>query len=96
MMTLRLGIIISGLMLAMYVCPVLATKQNPRLHHTGSATASAITEEQAFAIAQQHIKGRVLAINLIDQVYRIKILDPQGTMHIIMIDAQRGAIVPAH
>jgi uncharacterized membrane protein YkoI len=47
-------------------------------------------------IAQQHFKGRVLAITHPDNVYRIKILSEQGTIHIVLINATDGTVISAH
>ncbi len=55
--------------------------------------AGGISEQRAIAIAQQHFRGRVLAINQADRVYRIKILSDQGTVQTILIDALNGAVV---
>lgn len=72
--------------------------QNPIIHYQPShdATPATINEEKAIRIVQQHIKGRVLAINLLDQTYRIKLLDYQGGMHIIQVSAQDGTIISTH
>ena len=55
-----------------------------------------ITEQKAIAIAQQHFKGRVLAINHDDNIYRIKILSNQGTVHTILINATDGSVISTH
>ncbi|PXW89631.1 peptidase YpeB-like protein [Nitrosomonas sp. Nm84] len=66
-------------------------------YRTNSTIPSAgITEQKAITIAQQRFKGRVLAINHSDDVYRIKILSSQGTIHIILINALDGAIISTH
>lgn len=67
--------------------------QYQRSHDT---TFVNIDEEKAIRIVQQHIKGRVLAINLLDQTYRIKLLDYHGGMHIIQVSAQDGSIISTH
>lgn len=58
-----------------------------------SNSADSISEQQAIAIAQQHFRGRVLAINRSGNLYRIKILSDQGTVHSVLINAQNGALV---
>lgn len=55
-----------------------------------------ITEQKAITVAQQHFKGRVLAINHSDNIYRIKILSDQGTVHTILINAIDGTVISAH
>ncbi|WP_295625699.1 PepSY domain-containing protein [uncultured Nitrosomonas sp.] len=62
-------------------------------HRTGNGTASEITEQKAITIAQQHFKGRVLAINQINHTYRIKILSDQGIVHTVLINAQDGSVI---
>ncbi len=65
-------------------------------YRTNSNSSPGITEQKAIAIAQQHFKGRVLAINHSDDVYRIKILSNQGTIHIILVNAVDGTIISTH
>lgn len=55
-----------------------------------------ITEQKAIAIAKQHFKGRILAIQLSDHTFRIKILNAQGTLHTVLIDATTGGILSNH
>lgn len=78
--------------------PVVTTARNLTTDYypTGNASVASISEEQAIKIVKQHIKGRVLAIDLTGQIYRIKILDQQGAMRIIQISATDGTILPAH
>ncbi len=61
-----------------------------------NSTSGIITEQKAIMIAQQHFKGRVLAITHPDNVYRIKILSEQGTIHIVLINATDGIVISAH
>ncbi|MBY0482930.1 PepSY domain-containing protein [Nitrosomonas sp.] len=65
-------------------------------YRTGSNSLTDITEQKAIAIAQQHFKGRVLAINHDDNIYRIKILSNQGTIHTILINARDGSVISTH
>ena len=62
----------------------------------GSSPLTDITKQKAIAIAQQHFKGRVLAINHDDNIYRIKILSNQGTVHTILINARDGSVISTH
>ena len=64
--------------------------------HKTSDTAGGISEQRAIAIAQQHFKGRVLAINQTDHLYRVKILSEQGTVHMVLINALDGSVVSMH
>ena len=59
-------------------------------HRTSS---NPITEQKAIAIAQRQFKGRVLAINHADNIYRVKILNNQGTVHTILINATDGSVI---
>ncbi len=65
-------------------------------YRTSSNPLTGITEQKAIAIAQQHFKGRVLAINHDDNIYRIKILSNQGTVHTILINATDGSVISIH
>lgn len=65
-------------------------------YRTGSNPLTGITEQKAIGIAQQHFKGRVLAINHADNIYRIKILNNQGTVHTILINATDGSVISIH
>lgn len=65
-------------------------------YRSGNDSAAVITEQKAIAIAQQHFKGRVLAINHDDHMYRIKILSSRGTVHSVLINATDGAVISAH
>ncbi len=58
--------------------------------------ADGISEQRAIAIAQQHFRGRVLAISQADRLYRIKILSDQGSIHTVLINALDGSVVSAH
>jgi uncharacterized membrane protein YkoI len=62
-------------------------------HHNAGDSAGIISEQQAIAIAQQHFRGRVLAISRSGDLYRIKILSDQGAIHSVLINAQSGAVV---
>jgi len=66
------------------------------LYRTGNSQPAGITEQKAIAIAQQHYKGRILAVNHSDDTYRIKILTNQGTVHIVLINAVNGTIISTH
>lgn len=80
------------------ITQAMADWQNNALNYyrTNSNPSTGITEFKAITIAQQHFKGRVLAINHSDNIYRIKILSNQGTIHIILINATDGTIISTH
>ena len=92
--------LVIAMMLAGSIAQALAGSQNSgatNYHRRTSNSPSAdITEQKAIIIAQQHFKGRVLAINHSDHAYRIKILSNQGTVHIILINAADGTIISPH
>lgn len=74
-----------------------AGRQNaPSERNSASDPAAGISEQRAITIAQQHFKGRVLAINHTDHTYRIKILSEKGTVHTVLINALDGAVVSTH
>lgn len=60
------------------------------------SSATHITEQKAVAIALQNFSGRVLAINHLEDAFRVKMLSRHGTVHIIMINAADGVIISSH
>lgn len=60
------------------------------------SNAVSITEQKAIAIALQNFSGRVLAINHLEDAFRVKMLSRHGTVHIIMINAADGVIISSH
>lgn len=66
----------------------------------GGLALADIGKEQAADIAQGRFKGRVIAVSE-DQyknqrVYRVKVLNKQGELHMVIIDLQSGDILAAH
>lgn len=64
--------------------------------------APAISKSQAASIAATQYPGKVINISLSDDdpttppVYRVKILDNKGGMHIVTINGNNGNIITAH
>ncbi len=52
-----------------------------------------ISKQQAVSIAQQVYPGRVLAVKREDSVYRVKTLNDNGEVRIILIDANSGKVI---
>lgn len=69
--------------------------QPSNIYRTGNQQTE-ISQQKAIAIAQQHIKGRVLDIKRSDQIYRVKILSNQGSVHIVRISVIDGTIKKNH
>lgn len=65
-------------------------------YRANNTSVTGITEQKAITVAQHHVKGRVLAINQSDNIYRIKILSYQGTIHTVLVNALDGTIISAH
>ncbi|MGV8711485.1 MAG: PepSY domain-containing protein [Nitrosomonas sp.] len=63
---------------------------------SASIPVDGISEQRAMTIAKQHFKGRVLAINRTDHLYRIKLLSNQGTVHTILINVTDGSVISIH
>ncbi|GJL75860.1 MAG TPA: peptidase [Nitrosomonas sp.] len=61
------------------------------LYKTGSQQIE-ISQRKAISIAQQHINGRVLDIRRSGDIYRIKILSDQGSIHVVKVSAEDGKI----
>ncbi|MCB1948521.1 PepSY domain-containing protein [Nitrosomonas sp.] len=55
-----------------------------------------ISQRQAISIAQKHIEGRVLDIRRSGNVYRVKILSDQGSIHIVPVSVTDGKIKSDH
>ena len=75
---------------------VADSKHNSSTYYQTSDQQEGISEQAAVAIAQKQINGRVLAISRINNIYRIKILSNQSTVHIVSVDAVNGTIKPSH
>ena len=75
---------------------VADSKRNPSTYYQTSDQQDGISEQAAVAIAQKQINGRVLAIRRINNIYRIKILSNQSTVHIVAVDAINGTIKSSH
>jgi len=75
---------------------VTDSKHNPPTYYLTSNQQDGISEQAAVAIAQKQINGRVLAIRRINNIYRIKILSNQSTVHIVAVDAINGTIKSSH
>jgi uncharacterized membrane protein YkoI len=59
-----------------------------------------ISKQEAASIAQTRFSGRVIGIQSDEQngtpVYRVKVLDKSGGLHLVVIDRQNGNILSAH
>lgn len=61
------------------------------------AFAEDISKQQAASIAQSRYPGRVIDVKLIDNnTYRVKVLDNNGGMHIVIVNKQSGNIESAN
>lgn len=68
---------------------------NPSAQSQTSSQQTGISQQKAIVIAQQHFSGRVLAVNPVDDTYRIKILNQKGIIHTVVINAADGTVLPA-
>lgn len=63
-------------------------------------SAAQISKQEAAAIAESRFKGRIIAIKQKGEkdtlVYKVKILDSSGGMHIVIVNGQDGQIISAH
>lgn len=53
-----------------------------------------IGPDQAAAIARGVAGGRILAVRAGGPVYEVKVLSPDGRVHVIRVDARTGAVLP--
>lgn len=74
---------------------VTDSKHNSSTYYQANDQQEGISEQAAVAIAQKHINGRVLAIRRVNNIYHIKILSNQSTVHIVAVDAINGTIKPS-
>lgn len=62
-----------------------------------AAESGNIDRQEAAAIARQAFPGRVLAVKAVGRdkraAWRVKTLDEQGNVHIVVIDASNGRIL---
>ncbi|WP_297743821.1 PepSY domain-containing protein [Nitrosomonas sp.] len=70
-------------------------QKNLRYHHASNQLAE-ISQQQAVAIAQQHVPGRLLSVQRTTESYRVKILSHKGTVHVVTIDSRSGAVIATH
>lgn len=55
-----------------------------------------ISQQQAVAIAQRHVPGRLLSVQRSADNYRVKILSSKGTVHVVTVDARNGTVIATH
>lgn len=90
-------LLLALLLMVSSIPPVVAGgKNNPPAYYQTGNQQSNISEQAAIAIAQQHINGRVLAINRVKNSYRIKILSNKGTVHIVSVNSINGTFMTSH
>lgn len=70
--------------------------QRNSLYNQPSNQHTEISQQQAVTIAQHHIPGRLLSVQRASESYRVKILSSKGTVHIVTIDANSGAVIATH
>lgn len=70
--------------------------QGDSLYYQPSNQHTEISQQQAVTIAQHHIPGRLLSVQRAPESYRVKILSSKGTVHIVTIDANSGAVIATH
>lgn len=76
------------------VCGLLLSQPNPAL------AEPAVSASQAAGIANSRYPGKIINVTLTgndsSQVYQVKILDQNGGMHIVIVDANSGQVLSAH
>ena len=81
-------LVLTGLSVWLFCCVIPASR------------AADISEQQAASIAQSQYPGRVIDVKPARSagtvVYRVKVLDASGGMHIVIIDKQNGNVISAH
>jgi uncharacterized membrane protein YkoI len=72
------------------------SNRSPSINYQTNDQQGGISEQAAVAVAQKQINGRVLAIRRENNVYRIKILSNQSTVHTVAVNAINGKIMSSH
>ncbi|WP_090568558.1 PepSY domain-containing protein [Nitrosomonas sp. Nm33] len=94
MMTYRYCLVIAIFIAFFMPAITLAQKNSP--YYQPSTQHTEISQQQAVTIAQQHIPGRLLSVQRASDSYRVKILSSRGTVRIVTIDANSGAVIATH
>ncbi|SDW58425.1 PepSY domain-containing protein [Nitrosomonas communis] len=94
MMTYRYCLVIAIFFL--FIMPTATLAQKDSLYYQPSNQHMEISQQQAVAIAQQHIPGRLLSVQRVPDSYRVKILSNTGTVRIVTINANSGAVIATH
>lgn len=73
----------------------IASAQNHanNFFRTTSGRQAEISQQQATAIAQKYVSGRVLSVNRSTNSYRVKILNSKGNIQIVTVSTRDGAIL---
>ena len=79
------NIFLSSLLISALIMPLTTT--------VNAQSEQAISKQQAVNIAQQENPGRVLSVKRKDSNYRVKILNKDGEVRIIVIDANTGRVI---
>ena len=87
-----------SVLLAFFTSSVLAeSKHNSSSsYYLASNQQDGISEQAAVTIAQRQINGHALKINRVNDVYRIKILSNQSTVHIVTVNTINGKIMSSY
>lgn len=87
-------LLLSGFFLVAMQIPQYSFSQP---HGTGywmiATRPTGISPQEAAAIAQRAIGGRVLSVNRDSSHYRIKILNDKGHIQVVTVDAGSGAVL---
>ncbi len=82
--------IVLPLLLTLLLSFASATQANNKI---SDQNRSEISKQQAISAAQQANPGRVLAIERNNNSYRIKMLNANGEVRIIVVDASTGKLL---
>jgi uncharacterized membrane protein YkoI len=81
-----------GILAALSLCLILGLP-------AGAAHAE-VNKQQAAAIAQKQFQGRVIAVTQFQYkgqaAYRVKVLNDQGELHVVIVDYQSGDVLSAN
>ena len=86
-MTSRLMKLLLPLLISLALLLASNVQAAPPQNHNG------ISKQQAISAAQQASPGRVLAIERDNNTYRVKMLNANGEVRIIVVDASSGELL---
>lgn len=84
---------VSFFLVAMQISGYSFSQPQSTVYRMAVSQRSEISPQQAAAIVQQSVGGRILSVHLESSHYRVKILNDKGHIQIVTVDIRSGAIL---